>query len=529
MAMISSSLKSCMRLFVELIDSKTLAQFETEVSVRKWEDELGRLRVWAANIGAHQSGQSSLDYRLRDASHLKTETTNLLNSLQEALQDFHEIADASPDAEDEDEFDELYEGDLTEVQQIYQSIADVINYLYRMSMAIRQPARHDQLLETRMIDATVFVPWAERHVSDKYPGLEPEIVQRLGAAMAHQRAVLKYRERHRAKLGQGFEGNEEPQLHVDYISETAATEFIEAAENHLQFLDGMSDSGASRTSYSTTIVASQEGVSIPPPPPESGDRAPFECPYCFVIISVKDRKDWARHIFRDVMPYTCIYPECNTPSKVYENRRQWYNHLSTEHALATSPDGCTICPMCKLAIQQPATFERHVGRHLEELALFVLPRTQPEDEAEADSEQTSSVNSDEGRSDGGRVSLNFESRPSSENYRVITDPVFDHSSDEGWEDDMSAETPNETSQKSERPRSPEEDARIEQNDTVEDLAKAAAIARLEQLILEERIEREARELRGAAEAARQAVKDRREHEKGVLEEKSHAIQGSREA
>jgi hypothetical protein len=94
---------------------------------------------------------------------------------------------------------------------------------------------------------------------------------------------------------------------------------------------------------------------------------------------------------------------------------------------------------------------------------------------------------------------------------------------------MSAETPNETSQKSERPRSPEEDARIEQNDTVEDLAKAAAIARLEQLILEERIEREARELRGAAEAARQAVKDRREHEKGVLEEKSHAIQGSREA
>ena len=25
-----------------------------------WEDELGRLRVWAANIGAHQTNQSSL-------------------------------------------------------------------------------------------------------------------------------------------------------------------------------------------------------------------------------------------------------------------------------------------------------------------------------------------------------------------------------------------------------------------------------------------------------------------------------------
>jgi hypothetical protein len=277
------------------------------------------------------------------------ETTNLLASLQETLRDLCDIVDPSADAEDEDAFDELYESDLTEMQQIYQSIVEIINYLYRMSMAIRQPARHDQLLETRMIDATVFVPWAERHVSDKYPSLETVLVQRLATAMAHQRAVLKYRERHRTKLSRGFEDNEDPHSHVDLMSETAATEFI-APENHLQFLDAMSDSGVSGTSYATTLVASQDGVSIPPPPPDSADRSPFECPYCFVIISVKDQKDWARHIFRDVMPYICIYPECATPSKVYENRRQWYNHLSTEHALATSPDGCTICPMCKLAI-----------------------------------------------------------------------------------------------------------------------------------------------------------------------------------
>ncbi|KAJ0415252.1 hypothetical protein BJY00DRAFT_293763 [Aspergillus carlsbadensis] len=482
--MISSSLKSCMKLFVELIESDRLIEFETEVSVRKWEDELGRLRVWAANIGAHQSGQSSLDYRLRDASHLKMETTNLLNSLLETLQDLHEAVDAPSDPEDEDEFDELYEGDMTEVQQIYQAIVDVINYLYRMSMAIRQPARHDQLLETRMIDATVFVPWAERHVSDKYPDLEPEIAQRLGAAMARQRAVLKYRERHRAKLGQGVEGNEEPHSHVELMSETAPTEFIEAPENHLQFLDGISDSGMSRTSYATTLVASQDGVPIPPPPPESADRAPFECPYCFVIISVKDRKDWARHIFRDVMPYTCIYLECTTPSKVYENRRQWYHHLCIQHALATGPDSCMVCPLCKLSIQRPAMFEQHVGRHLEELALFVLPRTQPEDESGTQSGQRSELSADEGHSAAMGLSLDSESRLGFDSDVYIADPAVDGSSREDvWEEDpMPGGTPIETSE----------------NDR---MIKAEAIARLERLILEERLDREARE--AAQEQARQ--------------------------
>jgi hypothetical protein len=545
MAMISSSLRKCMKLFVELIESERLAQSETDVSVRKWEDELGRLRVWAANIGAHQSGQSSLDYRLRDASHLKMETMNLLNSLLETLRDLHEVVDGSSDAENEDEFDELYEGDLTVVQQIYQAIVDVINYLYRMSMAIRQPARHDQLLETRMIDATVFIPWAERHVSDKYPGLEPEIVQRLGAAMARQRAVLKYRERHRAKLGQGVEGNEERHSRAELMSETAATEFIEAPENHLQVLDGMSDSGVSRTSYATTLVASQNGVCIPPPPLESANQAPFECPYCFVIISVKDRKDWARHIFRDVMPYTCIYLGCTTPSKVYESRRQWYNHLRIQHALETSPDSCVVCPLCKLAIQRPVMFERHVGRHLEELTLFVLPRIEPEDEAGTHSAQVSNGTASEGHSTAKELSLDSQSLLGSESDLDIADPAVDGSSREDVreEDAISAGTPIETSEKSKRTRYPGDDALLAElkqlRSKTADPMKEAVLARLEKVILEDGIyPREAQEAvretarllaaKTAQEIASRAAKYGREGETRIVAEASAAIKGLRE-
>lgn len=48
-------------------------------------DQTGRFKVWAGNIGAHQTGRSSLDYRLRDASHIKLRVIRFLNDLQEQL------------------------------------------------------------------------------------------------------------------------------------------------------------------------------------------------------------------------------------------------------------------------------------------------------------------------------------------------------------------------------------------------------------------------------------------------------------
>jgi hypothetical protein len=48
-------------------------------------DQFGRFKVWSGNIGAHRSGRGSLDYRLRDASHLQNHFLDLLNDLSEAL------------------------------------------------------------------------------------------------------------------------------------------------------------------------------------------------------------------------------------------------------------------------------------------------------------------------------------------------------------------------------------------------------------------------------------------------------------
>jgi hypothetical protein len=48
-------------------------------------DQLSRFKLWAGNIGAHRTGRSSLDYRLRDSSHLHTQVMRLLDDLSTSL------------------------------------------------------------------------------------------------------------------------------------------------------------------------------------------------------------------------------------------------------------------------------------------------------------------------------------------------------------------------------------------------------------------------------------------------------------
>ena len=48
-------------------------------------DEFGRFSVWAGDVGAHQTGRASLDYRLREASHIHLQLTELLEELREDL------------------------------------------------------------------------------------------------------------------------------------------------------------------------------------------------------------------------------------------------------------------------------------------------------------------------------------------------------------------------------------------------------------------------------------------------------------
>lgn len=48
-------------------------------------DELGRFRVWCANLGAHRKGRISLDHRLRYSERIRKSIINLLEELRDLL------------------------------------------------------------------------------------------------------------------------------------------------------------------------------------------------------------------------------------------------------------------------------------------------------------------------------------------------------------------------------------------------------------------------------------------------------------
>lgn len=133
---ISTVLVGCLEKLQYLALSVNIRRYEKEVRQIQWQDELGRLRVWSTNVGAHQTGHLSLDYRLREASHIKAQTIRILNRLKETLEDLQTMIEG-PDmtgemSETDDECEE------TETQLIYNALRDTITNLFQLSIAIRR-------------------------------------------------------------------------------------------------------------------------------------------------------------------------------------------------------------------------------------------------------------------------------------------------------------------------------------------------------------------------------------------------------
>lgn len=60
-------------------------RYAIQIKPETVKDEFDRFKIWAGNVAAHLKGRRSLEYRLRDASHLKLETKSLLQALHDSL------------------------------------------------------------------------------------------------------------------------------------------------------------------------------------------------------------------------------------------------------------------------------------------------------------------------------------------------------------------------------------------------------------------------------------------------------------
>lgn len=100
----------------------------------------GRLRIWAANVGAHQTSQSSLDFRLRDASHVRQEILNLLADLGGLLDNIIVYLKEGPSDDDPWSENESDDDPIIELQAYFRRVDTTIKCLYKMAMLIRNPA-----------------------------------------------------------------------------------------------------------------------------------------------------------------------------------------------------------------------------------------------------------------------------------------------------------------------------------------------------------------------------------------------------
>lgn len=349
----------------------------------------------------------------------------------------------------------------TELQQLRQSIVKLVANLFKISIIIRKGnINQDRLLRSSKIDVSYYEPFDVQHAKNKFPSADNSLIERLGKAISRRRQYLKYREQHHEKLENpiqssatstrpdkdfqplredaskatsGARTDQKPtkpdprtKVPVSHGSSTTASTFImpNSKETINVDVDVYSESGTV-SSYQPSL-AGDEKLQLPPLPGESEDGRDFECPYCYTICKLTGtsnwarRREWKRHVFKDLQPYMCTFANCARADNMFERRTDWFRHetqlhrkefscnvqghnsfedkkgfikhMEHEHGesttqaqllsvlalcerpLETTQSSCPLCHSEDAKDLTPKRLEKHLGRHMETLAMFALPR-----------------------------------------------------------------------------------------------------------------------------------------------------------
>lgn len=291
-------------------------RYKTELSdeqrdlLPKLQDELTRFKLWSGSLATHQTGSTSLDYRLREAPHLLEQVNYLLDDARQPLQDLCSLAnpttvtDQPAFLEDDEGFtDSESETDDTSPEArllvLCADIAEAIDCLLRLSVAIANPALHERFCKLgEGPDISYREPHDIAYVTDKFPKADAKLAEMLGKAITRRRQFFRYRKSHHERLAHGLE------------DKTIASSLLEHwklqtdvnLRNAIIDEDARSDTAMTQTSYATSagflLDASDERILEPPPPlrvpplPKEAEQGCFSCPFCYEIISVTTRAAW---------------------------------------------------------------------------------------------------------------------------------------------------------------------------------------------------------------------------------------------
>ncbi|RMZ73219.1 meiosis-specific serine threonine- kinase mek1 [Pyrenophora seminiperda CCB06] len=288
--------------FRNLVNAFNTSQGKWAISIdgEALEDEIGRFRVWAGNLGALQKGHSSLDYRLRDSPVLSNNALKLLRELEHNLNETCAVvsgvrlpyeaqntgAETELDDNDdgfysEEEEDEDDQGESnSELKVRFDDIIDIIDNLYKLSVRIRTPTIRSRSLkassytqkdpETGVDVLSTYAEQDLKHVQELLSDLRRQflgndeigqdfLIARLSASITLRRRNFKYWKRHRDKLAAAT-AEEVPQISEHTTAEGPSMVRIDTLEAQpvVPFIKTMQDAPSQKTSK--TLLSGTEAT-----------------------------------------------------------------------------------------------------------------------------------------------------------------------------------------------------------------------------------------------------------------------------
>ncbi|XP_014550402.1 hypothetical protein COCVIDRAFT_51766, partial [Bipolaris victoriae FI3] len=392
---VSDQCRSCIAILHEVISA--LAQPDrnsNNVRNLRMREELDRFSLFVGNIGALHRPESpmSIESRLQGANDVLTHILGLLDDLKEVIRDLldivlgerEEMVSVADETEDEC-------GGISEVNELQEEISETVTRLFRVSTLIRRAAPTDIFAKALSRNRYHFNDQFDiSHVGEKYPKLVAKdsawLCQRLRRAITQRRRYLSYIQDHREKLADPLSHHEKsggsaykpqipnikqslgpkPTLNRESLPSfftKATTIAAEKLAPQLNVADESDpDDARSYTTISRSIDSDHESstnVRIPKLDSLRTDRGKeFECPFCFRIKKFKSERMWKKHVFSDLRPYVCTFPDCDAP--YFGDINEWFQHEMTFHRVDYK------CFLCARFFNQEEKYILHLKREHEE-------------------------------------------------------------------------------------------------------------------------------------------------------------------
>ncbi|EXM18859.1 hypothetical protein RAB80_009145 [Fusarium oxysporum f. sp. vasinfectum] len=202
-AAVSKCAQKCFESFQNCLNSASKSdKFNApwpKLSLVRVEDQLARFQLWTANIRVFSTGRDSLDYRLRDASDIKTPVIGLLQALDFRIKTSSRILDSVRLAPDSTSIEKAMEQFVNSLE----GVSREITLLHKITNTIRRASKDTQnsraaegfkIRDDEGNDVGTFLQEIFlRYVNDRFPVASEEIRKRLASSMVIRRKRLLYR------------------------------------------------------------------------------------------------------------------------------------------------------------------------------------------------------------------------------------------------------------------------------------------------------------------------------------------------